>query len=160
VTTVPTGATTGNVVVTTADGTVSNGSLFTVVSVLNISISPSSGAPDTIVTITGSSGTNFGATQGTSAVLFNGTVASPTSWSFSSITVPVPPNASTGPVVVIADGVQSNGVQFTDTSAQVITSISPSSGPVGTPVTINGNLFGTSLGTISVTFNGVTVAAI
>ena len=39
------------------------------------------------VTITG---TNFGATQGTSTVKFNGTAAAPTSWAATSIVVPVP----------------------------------------------------------------------
>src|SRR5262249_22770965 len=49
-------------------------------------LSPASGPVGTTVTITG---TNFGATKGTSTVTFNGTLATPTAWSATSITVPV-----------------------------------------------------------------------
>jgi len=62
------------------------------------------------VTITGS---NFGATQGTSTVIFNGTNATPTAWSATSVTVPVPASATTGNVIVTVNGVSSNGVIFT-----------------------------------------------
>ena len=78
------------------------------------SLSPNSGAIGAAVTITG---TNFGATQGTSTVRFNGTVATPTSWNAASIVVPVPTGATTGPVVVTVGGVASNGVSFTVVSA-------------------------------------------
>ena len=60
-------------------------------------------------------GTNFGATQGTSTVTFNGTTATPTSWSATSIVVPVPAGATTGNVVVTVGGLASNGVSFTVT---------------------------------------------
>jgi len=73
-------------------------------------LNPSSGAIGTPVTVSGS---DFGATQGSSTVTFNGTTATPTNWSDSSITVPVPANASTGPVVVTVSGIASNGVTFT-----------------------------------------------
>ena len=74
------------------------------------SLSPTSGSVGTPVTI---SGANFGATQGTSVVRFNGTVATPTSWSASAIVAPVPTGAATGPVVVTVNGVASSGVTFT-----------------------------------------------
>jgi hypothetical protein len=107
---VPAGATTGNVVVTVG-GVASNGVLFTVTPPPNVtSLSPASGPVGTAVTIAGS---NFGATQGFSAVIFNGTTAKPASWSDTSITVPVPAGATTGNVVVDANGVNSNGVSFT-----------------------------------------------
>ena len=61
------------------------------------SLSPSSGAVGAAVTITG---TNFGTTQGTSSVAFNGIAATPTSWSATSIVVAVPAGATTGNVVV------------------------------------------------------------
>ncbi len=61
------------------------------------SLSQTSGSVGTAVTITG---TNFGATQGTSTVKFNGTAGTPTAWSGTSITVPVPSGATTGNVVV------------------------------------------------------------
>jgi hypothetical protein len=71
---VPTGATTGNVVVTVG-GLTSNGAPFTVTVPPSITtLSPTSGPVGTAVTITGA---NFGATQGTSTVAFNGTVATP-----------------------------------------------------------------------------------
>ena len=74
------------------------------------SLSPSSGLIGTSVTISGS---YFSATQGTSTVTFNGVSASPTSWSATSIVAPVPPSATTGPVVVTVFGGASNGVTFT-----------------------------------------------
>src|SRR5437660_11364031 len=73
------------------------------------SLNPASGLVGTSVTITG---TNFGATQGTSTVKFNGTTATPTSWSATSIVVPVPTGATTGNIVVTVSGVASNGVAF------------------------------------------------
>lgn len=113
------------------------------------SLSTTSGPVGTSVTVTGS---NFGATQGTSTVTFNATAATPTSWSATSIAVPVPAAATTGPVVVTVNGQASNGVTFTVTPK--INSLSPTSGAVGTSVTINGTTFGATQGTSTVTFNG------
>ena len=73
-------------------------------------LSPAFGPVGASVTITG---TNFGSTQGTSTVSFNGTVATATSWSATSILVHVPTGATTGYVVVTAGGVPSNGAWFT-----------------------------------------------
>jgi RHS repeat-associated protein len=158
VATVPTGATTGNVVVTVG-GVASNGSSFTVVSAPSItSLSPTSGTVGASVTITG---TNFGATQGTSTVRFNGTAAtSITSWSATSIVATVPTGATTGNVVVNASGVNSNGSSFTVVSAPSITSLSPTSGAVGASVTITGTNFGATQGASSVTFNGTAATSI
>jgi len=144
---VPSGATTGPVVVTVA-GQASNGVTFTVTPKID-SLTPNSGPVGTSVTISGST---FGATQGTSTVTFNGTAATPTSWSSTSIAVPVPAAATTGPVVVTVGGNASNGVTFTVTPK--INSITPSSGVVGTSVTISGTTFGATQGTSTVTFNG------
>ena len=80
-------------------------------------LSPSSGLIGTSVTI---SGTNFGATQGTSTVKFNGTTATPTSWNDTSIVAPAPSGATTGNVVVTARGQASNGVTFTVLTAGTI----------------------------------------
>jgi hypothetical protein len=77
------------------------------------SLSPTSGAAGTSVTISGS---NFGSTQGTSTVAFNGNTASITSWGATSIVALVPGGASTGNVVVSVGGVASNGVAFTVTT--------------------------------------------
>jgi len=157
---VPAGATTGNVVVTVG-GVASNGMNFAVTppppSIT--SLNPASGVVGTSVTI---SGANFGAAQGASAVTFNGTAGTPASWSATSIVVPVPSGAATGNVVITrapsgggsAEDI-SNGVNFTVTSsAPSITSLNPTSGAVGTSVTISGTNLGTTQGTSTVTFNG------
>ena len=89
------------------------------------SMNPTSGAVGTSVTI---SGVNFGATQGTSTVKFNGITAAPTSWSATSIVAPVPAGATTGNVVVTVGGAASNGVSFTvqsDTTPPVVTITAP-----------------------------------
>src|SRR5206468_9657003 len=115
------------------------------------SLTPASGPVATPITI---AGTGFGATQGASGVTFNGTTATPTSWSATSIAVPVPAGATTGTVVVTVGGLASNGSAFTVTVPPTITSLSPTSGPVATAVTIAGTGFGATKGTSTVTFNG------
>jgi YD repeat-containing protein len=80
-------------------------------------LSPSAALPGTAITI---NGTNFGATQGTGTVTFNGTAATPTSWTDTSIVAPAPSGATTGPVVVTARGQASNGVTFTVLTAGTI----------------------------------------
>ncbi len=115
------------------------------------SLSPTSGTAGTSVTITGN---NFGATQGTSTVTFNGTTGTPTSWSATGIVVPLPSGATTGNVVVTVGGIASNEVAFTVVVPPSIASLSPSSGTVGTSVTITGNNFGATQRTSTVTFNG------
>jgi len=153
VATVPSGATTGNVVVTVSNRA-SNGVSFTVVPAPSItSLSPTSGAVGASVTITGA---NFGTSQGTSTVKFNGTTATPTSWSAGSIVGPVPSGATTGNVVVHASGVDSNGKSFS--VAPNISGLSPTGGAPGTSITISGLTFGGSQGTSTVTFNGTTAS--
>src|SRR5712664_59628 len=155
---VPAGATTGSVVVTVG-GVASNGVSFTVtVPAPSItSLNPTSGLIGTSVTITGA---NFGATQGTSTVKFNGITATPTSWSATSVVVLVPAGATTGNVVVTVGGVASNGMSYTVTTpAPSITSLNPASGLIGTSVTITGANFGATQGTSTVTFNGIAATA-
>jgi hypothetical protein len=154
--TVPAGATTGNVEVNAA-GVASGGSPFTVTAAPAItSLSQNSGAVGTSITITG---TNFGASQvAGSMVSFNGTTAPVTSWSATSIVVPVPVGASTGNVVVTVAGVPSSGVTFT--VAPVLTTLTPNSGAIGASITIAGSNFGTSQGGSTVTFNGTAVTAV
>ena len=132
---VPAGAATGNAVVTVG-GVATNGSLFTVVVPPSItSLTPASGGVGTPVTI---AGTNFGATQGTSTVTFNGVAATVSSWGAASIVAVVPAGAATGNVVVTLGGVSSNAVSFTVAAPPSITSLTPASGAVGAPVTIAG----------------------
>ena len=154
---VPAGATTGDVVVTIGVQ-VTDGIEFTVTVGTDPSITmldPDSGPEGTSVTITG---VNFGAVQGTSTVEFNGTAATPTSWSDTEIEVAVPMGATTGDVVVTVDGTPSAGVGFTVTPA--IGSLSPASGPVGTSVEITGTSFGAMQGTSTVEFNGTAVVTL
>ncbi|HLQ25409.1 MAG TPA: IPT/TIG domain-containing protein [Acidiferrobacterales bacterium] len=153
--TVPGGVTTSNVVVTVA-GTASNGVAFTVGTTPVISaVSPPAGLAGASVTITGA---NFGATQGTSTVMFNGTPAPATSWSDTQIMVTVPSGATTGNVVVTVGGTGSNGIPFTVGKIPVISSLFPLAGVAGTPVTITGANFGAALGTSTITFNGTSTA--
>src|SRR5438093_5270758 len=92
------------------------------------SLTPNSGAVGASVTIAGS---NFGATQGSSTVKFNGTTAAVTSWSATSIVATVPTGATSGSVIVTVSGSNSNGKNFTVLAAPSITSLSPTSGAVG-----------------------------
>ena len=149
---VPAGATSGNVVVTVG-GVASNGVLFNVTQpVPAISgIAPNPASIGQSVTI---SGQNFGTGQG-STVTFNSIVAAPTNWTATSISVPVPVGATSGNVVVTVGGTASNGFAFTVTNpGPSISTLNPTSGPVGTPVTITGQNFGTGQGS-TVTFNGI-----
>jgi YD repeat-containing protein len=74
------------------------------------SLSQSSGAVGAPITITG---TNFGGTQGTSTVTFNGSSAAVGNWNSTTITVSVPTGATNGNVVVHVGGLDSNGIPFT-----------------------------------------------
>lgn len=148
---VPPGATTGPVLVTVR-GVASTGAAFTVLPTPTISsLSPTSAVAGSPITITG---TNFGATQGTSTVTFNGAAATPSSWSATTIVVPVPAGATTGNVVVTVNGVVSTGAAFTVLQIPNIGSLLPASAAAGGPVTIMGTNFGATQGTSTVTFNG------
>jgi hypothetical protein len=123
------------------------------------SLSPPSGLVGTEVTINGA---NFGATQGSSDVKFNGTSAtSCNSWSDTEIKCLVPTGATTGPVTVTTAAGTSNGLTFTVTTVPLpaITTLEPNSGPEGTEVTIDGANFGASRGTSVVQFNGLSATS-
>ncbi len=152
---VPSGTTTGNVTVTTTEGT-SNGKLFTLKPPTITAIAPTTGTIGTIVTITG---TYFGPTQGTSSVSFNGTaVTSYTSWTDTSIKCAVPSGTTSGNVTMTTPMGTSNGKLFT-LKPPTITAIAPTTGTIGTIVTITGKYFGPTQGTSSVSFNGTAVTS-
>jgi len=138
---VPAGATSGKVVVSVS-GTASNSETFTVTSAPVIaSLSQYSGAVGSSLTVSGS-GFSANGTQ-TPQVVFNPSLyANPTSSTDASITVTVPPGATTGDLFVSVGGGSSNAALFTVTSSDPsIGNISPGSGTVGTSVTITGSNF-------------------
>jgi hypothetical protein len=147
---VPSGASTGPVVVSVG-GMPSNNAQFIVGTPPTISYTNPVSAPTGYsITVIGN---YFGSTQGSSTITFNGIAAAPTSWSNTQIVVSVPSGASTGPLVVTAGGMTGNSVNFTVLPTPTISSLNPTSGGVGAPVTITGTNFGTTPGIV--TFNGV-----
>ena len=148
--TVPVDATTGPVIVTTSGGT-SGGPAFAIATPAISSLSSITGPVGTPVTITGS---NFGTTQSSSTVRFNGTQATVSAWSNTSITCVVPVGATTGLVTVVTSGGTSAGKTFT-VKLPLISGVTPASGTIGAAIKISGNYFGATQGTSTVTFNGV-----
>ena len=145
--TVPAGANTGPVVVT-VNGHASNTPIFNVIPHVD-SVTPGAATVGGAVTIAGS---GFGSAQGSSTVNFNGIASTPTSWSTTSISAPLPP-AATGPVVITVNGLPSNSATFTATPK--IDSVTPNIGGAATPVTVVGSSFGVTPGSSTITFNGV-----
>ena len=141
--TVPAGATSGKIGVTTPAGSATSAATFSVAPTVN-SFSPAGGAPGTSVTITGATFT------GATAVKFNGLAATFMVNSSTQITAAVPANATTGPIsVTTPGGTATSATSFT--VAPRITSFTPASGAPGTSVAINGaNLTGAT----AVKFNG------
>ncbi len=79
-----------------------------------LAISSTSGQTGPAVTITGS---NFGASQGSSTVAFDGNDAgTATTWSDTEITVNAPSGVSTGSVIVTVNGFPSNAMAFSISS--------------------------------------------
>ena len=143
-TTVPAGAASGAISVTTPNGIASIG--FTVLPALT-SFSPTSGPPGTAVTLIG---TTLGKAV---SVKFNGVyVSNFTIVNATTITTQVPVGAATGPLTVrTPDGTATGPINFTVSQAVVFTSFTPTSGPVGTVVTLYGQGFS---GATSIKFNG------
>ena len=149
------GLSAGSTTITATAGTISGSTTLTIQLPSISAISPTSGAYGTQLTI---SGVNLGSEQGSGNITIAGAVASVLSWSNSSIVVPLPGLANPGvePVVVnTAEGTTSNSASFTVIPS--IASLSPSFGPVGTVVTVNGDNFGSSG---VVTFDGLTAGTL
>jgi RHS repeat-associated protein len=153
---VPSNATAGNVTVfVSVNGYSSGGVNFTVIPTPFVSqVSPNSGVSGTPVYI---GGTNFGASQVSSSVTFNGVpAASITSWSNAYIYAVPPSNVTTGPVVVVVNAIPSNSNNVFSVTNPAIGSLLPPAAAAGATITINGSGFQPQSGqTIQVLFNGV-----
>jgi len=107
------------------------------------SVSPTTARAGDSITLTG---TGFGTTQGSGSVWLGSKLAgSITSWSDTQIVATVASGAVTGTAQVQQGGVWDNYGTFT-VITPVLSSISPTSGPVGTQVTFTGTGFGTTQG--------------
>jgi hypothetical protein len=139
--TVPAGATTGTIGVTTSGGTASSADTFEVTAAPATpsitSFSPTSGSVGAAVTINGS---NLG---GATTVAFNGTAAAFTVISGTQLRATVPAGATSGAVsVTTPDGTATSSGSFAVVvPGPTISGFSPTSGPIGTLVTINGTGF-------------------
>ncbi|HEV8683150.1 MAG TPA: IPT/TIG domain-containing protein [Actinomycetota bacterium] len=149
--TVPDGATTGPISVTTVSGTGWSSSSFTVPTPTISSFTPTSGPIGTSVDILG---TNF---TGATIVTFHSTKADFTVESDSEIRATVPTGATTGWISVATPGGSAlSSSSFTVTGvAPAISSFTPTSGPVGTSVALLGANFTDAT---SVKFNGTNAA--
>jgi hypothetical protein len=139
--TVPSGATSGPISVTTPNGSATSANSFAVVPKIS-GFTPTGGTVGTVVTINGSAFT------GTTDVRFNGAPSAFTVVSYGVITATVPADAVTGKITVITPSDSAS----TGTNFQVkptISGFTPTSGPIGTVVTINGTGFA---GAIAVKF--------
>jgi hypothetical protein len=136
---VPSGAGTGPITVSTANGSFTTSSNFVVANGAIITgFSPTFGNTGTIVT-------NYGVNLGTyTKVTFNGVTAVVNGYGTGYLEVTVPTNSGTGPIEVFTpQGNFTTSTNFTNFSGPVITSFSPVIGPAGTTVTIGGINFGT-----------------
>jgi hypothetical protein len=137
--TVPPGATSGAIQVTAPGGSDTSSSSFTVLTSPTISgFSPASAGAHATVTVTG---TNF---TGATAVTLDGAAVPFSVTSDTRLSLTVPPGATSGAIEVTTPGGSDTSAPFTVLPPPTITSFSPSTGPVGTVVTISGtNLDGT-----------------
>jgi hypothetical protein len=155
--TVPAGATTGPITVTTPGGTATSEQIFTVLFPPTIgSFTPTSGQIGTVVTITGTNFMDSGgvaARNAVTAVRFNGVAATFTVNSATQLTATVPTGATTGVITVMTNGgTATSATPFTVLFPPAIASFAPTQGGSGTVVTITGANF---RGATSVSFNGV-----
>lgn len=109
------------------------------------SFSPGAGQVGTSVTISGAR------LQGASSVCFNGTPVTSFSDSGTQIVAGVPAGATSGPISVTTPGGTATSADDFEVSPPAISSFSPTTGQVGTSVTISGSCFD---GATQVSFNG------
>lgn len=146
--TVPGGASSGLISVTTPQGSGSSSTAFVVITAPQIAgFSPASGAAGVQVTVTGSGFT------GASAVTFNNVAAgSFTVNNDNQLQAVVPAGATTGRIrVTNPAGTGTSASNFTVLNPPVIASFSPASGVSGSQITLTGSNFST---VTAVRFNG------
>jgi hypothetical protein len=154
--TVPEGATSGPVGVTTAGGTATRTGFKVAPKITGVSPASVLAGSATVVTISGSN-LEVGSTTPTvkigALVLLSSAIVSS---SATEVTLTVPLSANTGVVALTtADGTGA-GPTLTVTKGAAVTSFTPAAGPVGTLVTMSG----TGLSAVTeVTFNGVSAGA-
>jgi len=146
--TVPAGAETGTLTLSTADVPARTATKpFTVAGGPTFTLTPSIGTVGMTVVI---GGTNLGATAGT--VRFNNsqadaTLAAGSTWTNTSVKVVVPADATTGDLTLTTAAGRVTRKAFT-VPAPNIGSFTPASGTVGQSITINGTNFGLTPGTV------------
>ena len=106
------------------------------------SVSPTSGAAGTSVTIAGS---GFGSTEGAGTAWLGTRLGAVTTWSDTQIVATVATGASSGTVQVRQNGLGSNAVSFT-VPTPTLTNVTPSGGAASTQVTLTGSGFGATQG--------------
>ena len=157
-TTVPAGATTGSIQVSTSGGSATS-STFTVLPPVTIAgFSPTSGPVGTTVTITG---TQFDSNAANDSVIIGNAYANIVSATSTQLVVTVSSSAnvgSTNTIQVMSDGSAATSAgtfNITTTSALSITGMSPVSGVVGSIVTVTGTGFETLVSNDNLQFNSV-----
>ena len=153
--TVPTTATTGYVTVEYSARLLS-GPIFTVIQTDIASIQPSSGLAGTTVTL---NGTGFNTDVNQVVLKFNGVPAVIQSITETQIVAIVPQGARTGNISVKYGKREIYGPVFT-VEQPSLASFAPTSGPVGTTVTLTGTGFDPTLAGTLVTFNGVSATVV
>ena len=147
--TVPSGAITGSITVSTPGGTASSTSSFTVTPPAPVisTLSPTTAPVGASITVTGSNFTNA------SSVTLNGASTAFSVTSDTQLAFTVPSSATSGPVAVTTpNGTGSSPTPFTVAVAPTISSFTPSSGTIGTRVSVTGAGFTT---VTQVTLNGI-----
>ena len=118
-----------------------------------LSVVPVSARPGDSLTV---HGTGFSATASSDHVTINGTAATVTSATATSLKVTVPSGVTAGPVAVSVGSDSATGEGFTPAAAApVVTGMSPTNGPPSTQVTLTGSGFDANLPGDVVSVNGV-----
>jgi hypothetical protein len=156
VATVASGAVTGSAQIFQHGAWVNYGA-FTVQTPVITNVTPTTARAGDSITLTG---TNFGASGTTAQVWLGNKIAgSIVSWSDTQVVATVASGAKTGTAQIQQGGVWYNYGAF-NVITPVVSSLSPTSGPVGTQVTITGTGFGTTQGSGSVWLGTKTAGSI